>query len=233
MSDRIILKGPSKLLKPAITQILAVHQMLENLDLERDSDDEATYPDRRFRPQIRLHFLQDTDFTKVSDSLGYHGKRRIPGRLTWRLMNETSETITLGELTRIGQQIKQVFGANNGYVWQKGKDMYCYADWDRGYQLQILARSVNQARDLVSKILSFQGHSPQWAFLSRIENAEPQTRYPETPIKKTILGESVTIPKLRPNVGVRFTYADARIHKLIKPVVLYDRTQKKVQLLVQ
>ncbi|NHC34695.1 hypothetical protein [Scytonema millei] len=234
MSKKIILKGTTEQLKPVITQILAIHQMLEGLDLGAGSDrDSEAYPERRYRPQIRLHFLQDTDFDKRSNAPGYHGERRVPGRLTWRLMNETSETITLGELTRIGQQIKQIFGANSGYVWQKGKEIYTYADWDKGYQMQILARSASQAQDLVSKILSLQGHTPTWKYMTKGENLDQPSRYPETPVTKLILGKSVTMPKTRPNVEVRFAYADARIHKLLEPVVIYDRTNKKVGALVR
>ncbi len=234
MSDRIILKGHTKLLKPIITQLLATHQLIESLDLGSGGDrDRESYPNRRYRPQIRLHFLQDTDYRKGKDSPDYQGRRRIAGRLTWRLMDETNESISRAELTRIGEQIKQVFGANGGYTWQKGKDLYCYADWEKGYQMQILARSASQARDLVSKILSLQGHSPQWMYLTKIENAETQSRYPETPVKKTILGQNVTLPKLRPNIEVRFTHADARIHQLVKPVLLYDRKHIKPNPLVQ
>jgi hypothetical protein len=233
MTDKIILKGYPNQLKVAITQIMGIHQMLQNLDIPASSERSEAHPDRRFRPQIRLHFLQDSDFEKGSNAPGYHGRRRVPGQLTWRLMNETSETITKGELTRIGEQIKRIFAANNGYTWQKGKEMYTYAEWDKGYQMQILARSVSQAQDLVTKILSIQGHTPMWRFLTKTENFEEQTRYPETPVTKIILGESVTLPNLRPNVSVRFTYADVRIHKLTEPIVICDRTNKKVGALVR
>lgn len=234
MGDKYILKGTPRQLKPLITHLLAVHQMLENLDIpsggERDSE---AYPDRRFRPCVRLHFLQDTDFDKRSNAPGYHGRRRVPGRLSYRLMNESSETISKGELTSLGRRIKDIFGANDGYTWQKGKELYTYAEWDKGYQMQILARSMTQAQDLVSKILSLQGHTPHWRFLTKTENAEELTRYPETPVTKVILGETVTLPKVRPNVEVRFTYADVRVHKLAEPVVIYERTGKRVGALVR
>jgi hypothetical protein len=233
MANKIILKGYPDQLAIAITQMIGIHQMLRDLDIPSGSDRSEAHPDRRFRPQIRLHFLQDSNFVKGSNEPGYHGRRRVPGRLTWRLMNETSETITKGELTRIGEQIKAIFGANNGYVWQKGKEMYTYAEWDKGYQMQILARSAAQAQDLTTKILSLQGHTPTWKFMTKTENLEEQARYPETPQTKVILGETVTMPKLRPNVEVRFTHADARVHKLTQPVILFDRTHTKVGALVK
>lgn len=234
MSNLIYLKGTPKELKPIIMNIMAMRQLAESLDVapgnERSSE---AYPDRRFRPQVRLHFLEDTDFDKRSNAPGYHGRRRVPGRLSYRLMNETSETISKGELTNLGRKIKDIFGANDGYTWQKGKELYTYAEWDKGYQMQILARSMAQAQDLVSKMLSLQGHTPLWRFLTKTENAEQLTRYPETPVTKVILGETVTLPHLRPNTEVRFTYADVRVHKLTQPVVIYDRTNKKVGALVR
>ncbi len=232
MNDRIILKGNSKLLKPVITQIMAIHQLLDNLDIEGGSDEKETYPGRRYHPLVRLHFLQDTNYRQNVDNSAYRGRRRLTGRLSFRLMGETSETISKGELTRIGTTIKNLFGANGGYVWDKGKELYCYADWDKGYQLQMLVPNATQARDLATKILSIQNHSPEWIFLTRNENQAELERYPETPKTKLILGETVTLARARPRVEVRFRYADARVHKLMEPVVLYDRTSSKVGALV-
>lgn len=233
MSAPIILKGNSKLLKPVITQIMALHQMIEGIEVGGSGNDETMYRDRRFNPQIRLFFLQDTDYSQTgANTTAYKGKRRLSGRLTFRLMDETSESISKGELTRIATGIKNIFGANGGYVWSKGKELYTYADWSKGYQMQMLVRSSTQARDLTSKILSLQNHSPQWVYLTKSTNEAELERYPETPQTKTILGEVVTLNKVRPRVEVRFHYADADIHRLMEPVILYDRTSKKVGALV-
>lgn len=233
MSAPIIIKGNSKLLKPVITQIMALHQMIEGIEVGGSSNDETMYPGRRFNPQIRLFFLQDTDYSQTgANTAAYQGRRRLSGRLTFRLMNETSETISKGELTRIGTGIKNIFGANGGYIWDKGKELYTYADWSKGYQMQMLVRSSTQARDLTTKILSLQNHSPQWVYLTKSSNEAELERYPETPQTKIILGEVVTLKKVRPRVEVRFHYADVDIHRLMEPVILYDRTSKKVGALV-
>lgn len=233
VDNKIILKGNAKLLKPVITEIMALHQLLENLDIEGGGGDEKEmYPGRRYHPQIRLHFTEDTNYRQTVNNPAYQGLKREIGRLTFRLMNETSETISKGELSRISRAIKDLFGINGGYVWNKGKELYCYADWAKGYQLQMLVPSATQARDLVTKILSIQGHTPQWIFLTKSENQAELERYPETPQTKIILGETVTLARVRPRVEVRFRYADARVHKLMKPIILFDRTSKKVGALV-
>lgn len=233
MSAPIILKGNSKLLKPVITQIMALHQMIENIETGGSDIQSEMQPNRRFHPHIRLNFLEDTDFSQTGiNPTTYQGKRRLRGRLTFRIMSETSETISKGELTRIGTSIKNIFGVNGGYVWNKGKELYTYADWDKGYQFQMLVRSTTQARDLTTKILSLQNHSPQWMFLTKSTNEAELERYPDLPQTKLILGESVTLTRVRPRVEVRFTYADAKVHLLTEPVILYDRKSKKPGALV-
>lgn len=233
MSDRILLKGNSKLLKPIITQLLATHQLLENLDIEGGySNDKEMVAGRAYHPLIKLHFKQDTDFVAGTKSESYKGRNRRRGEISFRLMNETTESISKGELTNIANKIKEVFGSNGGYVWSKGKELYCYADWNMGYQLQILARTKNQAADLVTKVLSLQGHSPQWKYFTRTENSVELEAYPETEQKKIILGEEVILPKLRPLSEVRFQYSVVTVHKLIPPITLYDRRGKKPKPLV-
>lgn len=234
MNDRILLKGNSKLLKPVITQLLATHQLLENLDIEGGySNDKEMVAGRRYQPQIRIYFQQDSDFRPGTNQPKGRGQRRKNGRQAFRLMNETSETISKAELTNIANKIKQIFGANNGYVWNKGKELYCYADWNKGYQLQILAKTKSQAADLVTKILSLQNHTPVWKYFTRTENSVELEAYPEIPEKKIMLGEEYTLPALRPLVDVRFTYAEAKIHRLVSPVILFDRRGKKVGALVK
>lgn len=233
MPGRILLKGNTKLLKPVITEIMALYQLIEGIEGGGSNEESQMFPDRRYRPHIRLHFLEDTTFNQVgSNPDTYQGKRRFRGRLSFRIMNETSETISKGELTRFATAIKNSFGANGGYTWDKGKELYTYADWDKGYQLQILAKNSSQPRDIISKILALQSHTPNWAFLSKSGSESEIERYPELPQTKIILGEQVTLARVRPLVQVRFRYADAKVHLLTQPIVLYDLTNKKVGALV-
>lgn len=234
MSKKIILKGYSEDLKPIITHLLAMNQMLENLDLDSNPFINENFdPGRRYHPLVRLVFREDTDFVAGKNQPKGRGQNRTKGEIRFRLMDETTETISKSNLTTLGEKVKEIFGANNGYIWNKGKEVYCYADWSRGYQLQILARSETHAKDVVTKILSLQNHSPQWKYLNKVKNSAESERYPNTPDKKTILGEQVTLPLRRPNANVRFKFADVRISPLTYPVVIYDMTRKKVGALVR
>lgn len=233
MTERIVLGGTSNFLKPVITQVMAMHQMLEQLDFEGEGYHENFDPGRKYHPKITLYFREDTDFKKGTGQQKGRGQDRTKGRLSFRLMDETTETISSASLEALGQKLKTTFGDSGGYVWQKGKELYTYADWSKGYQLSMLCKTESQARDLTSKILGLQNHSPIWKYLSVSESCDEINKYPATKEKKWILGEEVELPLRRPNADVRFLYATARVNPLVKSTVVYDRTSKKVGALVR
>lgn len=233
MSDLIYLKGTPEQLKSIIMQIMATHQLHENLDIYYPPINDDFDPGRRYCPLVRLYFRQDSDFVAGTNQPKGRGRNRKEGELRFRLMNETTETISEGELTSLGQRIKQAFGGDNGYIWHKGKELFTYADWSRGYQLQMLVRTEAQARELTTKILALQGHTPIWKYLTKSQNVSEAERYPAVAETKIILGKQVTLPLRRPNVEVRFKYADVQISPLIDPIVIYDRTGKKKGALVR
>lgn len=234
MSDLIYLRGTPKELRPVVISLMATYQLMQNLDVGSGENINDNFDlDRKYHPTIKLYFVEDTTFIPGSDQPKGQGQNRKRGQLSFRLMRETTETLTKGNLIVLGQKIKDSFGNDKGYVWSKGKQMYCYADWARGYQMQMLCRGEGQARDLVSKILSLQNDSPIWKYLTKNSNVEQGIRYPETEEKRVILGEQTTIPIRRPNVDVRFTYAKARVNPLVRPIVIYDRTGKQAGALVR
>lgn len=229
MTDRIILKGNSNLLKPVITQILATHQLLESKDIGTFYIDDNSSPPvkRRGKPKITLIFLQDTNFKATGTrSTTPHGKRRVKGVISFRLMNETSTTFSEANQKTIANKIKEVFGANDGYKWQKGKEVYAYTDWDLGYQLELLCRSETEARRVITSVLSIQNHTPSWANLTHSEAAQPELKYPILPGKKIVAGKEVQLIEQRPIVDVRFQYAYATVDGIAEPIGLYDRRHK-------
>lgn len=107
---------------------------------------------RRFKPQIQLHFMQDSKRNyEISKSPAI-------GQISFRLMNETSESITRGEVERLANAIKREFMALNGYVWSKGRLMATYTDREKGYQLQLLCYNESEAKTLIGKVLGIQNH---------------------------------------------------------------------------
>lgn len=233
IDHNIILTGTKEELMERIPPLLDFLQILEQKDIGTIYEAPEALSDRMSgRPEVQLVFRQDSDFRKGTNQPGYHGKDRKQGRFSFRLMNETSDTITKAELTRIGTKIKELFGTNNGYIWEKGKELYSYSDWTRGYHFQLLCRSKIHAKQLITTALTIQGHTPDWKRLFENENDSPTERYPENPGTKVIAGDTVKLLAYRPLVEVRFQYAVVHLKESKTPITLYDRRHKRANALV-
>ena len=174
-------------------------------------------PIRKYKPQIFLYFKEDSGDVE-------EGYNPVDGRISFRLMDEDSETITKTRLTTLANKIKTEFGVSNGYTWKKGKEYYSYTDKAKGYQLQILAFNESEARQLITKILDIQGHTFQGKKFRKATNDDPTAAYPTIPPQQSILGELTREPRLRPVATVRFQYAIANIWGKPDLIPLYDRS---------
>lgn len=183
---------------------------------------------RKYRPQIILEFLEDENDLDSEDLY-----RRVDGRISFRLMNETSETISKAELTTIAQRIKTEFGIGNGYLWKKGKDLASYVDKSKGYQFQLLVRNKTDAKELVSKTLDINLDTPDWSKLSYKESDEPITTYPTIPETINILGQIKREPRRRPIATVRFQTAYCSLWGKGRPIILYDKSFTHLDALVE
>ncbi|MBD2001917.1 MULTISPECIES: hypothetical protein [Cyanophyceae] len=210
--NRIILKGPSSLLKPTITQVLAEYQLLESQKSGQISTGKNSVK-RRNRPQVFLYFNQD-------------GSTAIEGEISFRIMDRKTTTITDAEIKSLASIIRQKFATGGGFTWSKGKVMYSYTDWELGYQLQLLCSSEGEARRIIEQILDIRKFSPEWEYMNIIQNANPAKAFPQNPGRETILGQSVKLAQIRPSVTVRFQYAYLVLDGLSEPIYLVDRSNK-------
>ena len=172
---------------------------------------------RKFKPQITLFFQED--FTDVE--LGYSP---ITGEISFRLMTETSQSLTESELRTYATKIKTLFTTGNGFVWQKGKEFCSYTDWEKGYQLQLLVRSKTEGRRIVEQVLDIQSHTPDWDKFNHQQNEAPSSAYPTNPGNQSILGRSRKKARKRPIADVRFQYALIKLDGLPNPIPLVDRS---------
>lgn len=172
---------------------------------------------RKHRPQIWLEFKED-----ALDVEG--GYSRLRGAISYRLMEETTETISKTELTTIANRIRTEFGVNNGYIWKKGKDLASYVNKEKGYQFQLLVRNKTDAKELITKVLNTNNSIPNWKYLSYKESDNPTQAYPTIPDNQIILGKTVRQPRKRPVGDVRFQYGYCSLWGNAKPIVLYDRS---------
>lgn len=172
---------------------------------------------RKSRPQIILWFVEDGDDVDPEYD-------PIAGRISFRLMSETTQSMTEAKARVYAQRIKTQFGASGGKLWRKGKELYSYTDWDEGYQLQLLCRSESEAKDLVRDTLAIQSHTPDWEYLNLVTNDQPSAAYPTIPPLERVMGEMVRLPRRRPIAVVRFQYALLKLAGKPTPLCLYDRS---------
>lgn len=179
---------------------------------------------RKYKPKITLYF----------NNKGYDPNKKnelIEGEISFRLMNESSTSITQTELERYATKIKNLFTSPSKFIWHKGRTMASYTDWDKGYQLQLLVTNEAEAKRIVEQVLDIQSHTPDWKFLNINENSEPAERYPVNPGNQTILGKSREKTKQRPVEDVKFRYATINIHGLGRGINLVDTTYTRANAL--
>ena len=181
---------------------------------------------RKFKPQIQLYFQESPH--DVED-----GYAPVTGEISFRLMHESTETITTAEATSLANKIRAEFATGTGYIWKKGKVLVSYTDRARGYQLQLLCRNKTEGRELIQKVLQIQGHAPDWENMNVSENEEPAAKFPTIPQTKTIMGKSRKLPRARPIADCRFQYATLHVWGLPNPITLVDRTGSRRRPLVE
>lgn len=180
----------------------------------------------KYRPQIHLRFYQSR--INIPNSINNDGisSKEVESTISFRLMNETSESLTITELERYANRIKTNFGISGGYRWQKGRIRVNYFDRERGYRLSLLCRTKTDGKELIEQVLDIQQHTPDWSKMTTTENEEPLQAYPDIPSPRTrrILGKTVEMPHERPVVDVRYRYSTIHLHGLGEPRALHDLT---------
>lgn len=174
--------------------------------------------ERRYKPQVILNFREDGNDLEP-------GYSPVWSRISFRLMNESPQSLTEFELKTLGNRIQLAMNGNSGgYIWRKGKKMFSYSDWSKGYQLQLLVRTQSEGRDLVTRVLDIQNHSPDWANANFSENELETQAYPSNPGTETVIGKVRNKRRKRPIADCRFNHAVLHVEGLPNPIVLFDRS---------
>lgn len=172
----------------------------------------------RYRPQIHLHFMES--YRDIRS-----GFTPVESQICFRLMTETTATLSSADSLRYANKIKTIFGSGNGFAWARGKDMFTYSDQVHGYNMQLLVQNEAAGRLIVEKVLAIQDHVPDWKLANYKKNLEVSAAYPTSPPNKMILGKSVRTYHRRPVTTIRFRTAFLHVEGLPHPITLYDKTQ--------
>lgn len=200
------------MLEPLLLQILALHQLIGDKDLGSVYGVPTTLfqGQYKFRPHIELIF----------HPAGVANKGKYKAQISFRLMNETTASITKAKLQQLGERIKTLFGGEEPFQWHKGKNEYIYYDQNEGYDFRILAVSNVEAKKIITRVMEIQEHSPNWKLLYHKVPDEPGLAFPDVAQQMEILGTEVKEPIYRPDIIVHFRHAVAHVHGLKDAVLI-------------
>lgn len=170
--------------------------------------------DFTYKPQVKLYFKEDLEDVES-------GYAPITAEVSFRLYDERYDTFTPSEAQALANRIRSEFSGGGGYRWRKGRIKVSYRRPEQGYQMIITASSDSEAREVIGKVLSLQGHSVDPDYLSISNRASAP---PTVPPMEVIYGKSRRLPRKRPVGYVRFQYAELHLWGVPQAITLVDRT---------
>jgi hypothetical protein len=178
--------------------------------------------DVTFKPQVKLYFRER--YTTTTD-------RTAPGRgeITFRLMNETSQTYSRAKAVEMAKDIKREF-ATPIFVWEKGIHYYYYKDFDRGYDLRLLVKSKAEGERLARNVLQIQGHPFSG---TNVDFLDTDKLYPANPGTQLVYGSQVKKPVKRPIVDVRFRHAQLFLNGRQKVINLVSTPESALRSVIE
>lgn len=172
----------------------------------------------RFKPQVRLVFSSDRALDEETES-GINN-RPVEGEISFRLMNQESDTIRRTDAEVLARDIKQAL-ATPPVIWRKGWFKNTYYDPQRGFDFRIFSRSESDGKAIIRSVLDCRNATFDEDFYQFITHDK---NYPINPGTHRVYGNMVQKPIKRPRVDVRFRYAQLAIWGRGKPVNLVDTT---------
>lgn len=166
------------------------------------------------KPYITLYFQQDR--AAVTPGLA-----PLKASISFRLMNETSTSITKTNVEALATKIKNEFALGQGYTFNKGKDIVNYIDVENGYRLRLYVINKAEGEQVVRKTLEIRNHTYDADKLSLVN---PERNSLNNPSNVTILGDTYKKPRWRPTGTVRFQWAHLTLYGNPDPIYLVDRT---------
>lgn len=173
-----------------------------------------------YHPVVTLYFSEDPDQVMPD-------KAPVRAEISFRLMDETSATMTEAKARVLANKIRSEFALNGGYRWRKGRVVATYYDVPKGYRFQVYAYSEAEAREVMSKVMDLRGHNID---NDNLRIHESRANFPSNPGVHTVYGKSRPKPVKRPITYVRFNRATLTLWGMNKGETLIDLTGYRVGL---
>ncbi|PHJ54495.1 hypothetical protein VF14_35210 [Nostoc linckia z18] len=180
--------------------------------------------ERTFKPQIKLYFLEPYNFNVHDENTP-----QLEGEITFRLMDETSETISRAKAETLARNIKSVF-ATPLFTWNKGKFKCTYFDTARGYELKLLVTNKAEGERIIRAVLDIQNHPFDREYIQFIDN---DRTYPSTPSTHRVYGHTVKKFVRRRMGDLKFRYAQLLIWGKQNPVNLVATSGTRLKSVIE
>lgn len=177
----------------------------------------------KFAPQVTLYFKEDLEDVE-------EGYSPLDAEISFRVMDETSNSMTEAKARTLANKIKTEFASGGGYRWHKGRTKLSYRDKENGYQFSVNAFSDSEGKQVIDKVLDLQNHVIDLDLLSIATLGDNP---PTIPPNEFIYGKSRRTARRRPVGYVRFIYADLHLWGIPNPITLIDRSGRRKNPLVQ
>lgn len=209
--------------KPILTLAIALMKRLSTLEEKVEELKDLVIlskyrginrPNRREHPKVMLFFEE-----KLTNRYDPNVLPPLNAEVTFRYMKKTHDKFSEADALNLAKEIKSKF-AKPIFYWKKGKNMFSYTDWEKGYQFQLEANDEAEARKVVEQTLDLQKHAPDWEYFNIVRNGNPSKAFPDTRHTKTVMGEKVETPRRRPMATVHFKYACIWVAPKRKPTYL-------------
>ncbi|MEH1817296.1 MAG: hypothetical protein V7L09_33535 [Nostoc sp.] len=181
--------------------------------------------ERTFKPQVKLYFLEPYNFTLHSDE----STPQLEGEITFRLMQESSETISRSDAERLAKKIKSIF-ATPPFLWHKGHFKCTYFDIERGYELKLLVPSKPEGERIIRAVLEIQDHPFDRDFLQFIDN---DRTYSTSPGTHRVYGRTVKKFVKRRTAPVNFRFAQLLVWGKQNPINLVATSGSRLRSVIE
>jgi hypothetical protein len=139
----------------------------------------------KFKPQVKLYFFEPWNQETENSGLPL-----ATGEIGFRLIHETSETITRTYAESLARKIKADF-AKPIFTWEKGWYKCTYLDTDRRYDLRLLVKSKAEGVRVVKQVIGIQNHPYDKDFIQFVEHYRS---YPLNPGTHRVYGKLIKKP---------------------------------------
>ncbi|MEH2250073.1 hypothetical protein [Nostoc sp.] len=176
-----------------------------------DYQSKILYP---YRPEVKLIFRED-----YSVFLAENKFQRAKAEISWRLINETSASMSQSKAHSIALRIKEVFAEGQGFIWERGITQVTYRDPPHGVRFSLFAASQAEAIRVIERVLEVAEITFNEELIGVSKNNK---NYPLVPPTQEVYGKPTKGIRRRPITEVRFQRAELHIYGLRSPIILVD-----------